>query len=248
MNLEPEVRLHRPMTMGCRFVIFLVAGILVAFAIEPAHATSNYEYARHEYALIHDGLAPNKLMSLASHGTGELGDEDFHVWLMSEPNHRRIMALPDISSRNNLDTAPDAYHAFWSEDARHVAVAFRTDRHEIGLKLYSIEGSQARPIGTPNLFKEVTSRDVADRDDRNGLILGIEWRRGGRFLLREYQTFIVSDAAFLGQLGAYGRVKEKLDDGKLYVEFAAEADCILEGNHYRVINLKPADPGQPPDW
>jgi hypothetical protein len=249
MNLEPEAGLRRPMSMVYRFVMLLAAATLVAFAIEPGHATSNYEYDKHEYALIRDGLAPNKLMSLASHGNGELGDEDFHVWLMSEPNHRRIMALPDISSHNNLDTAPDAYHAFWSADARHVAVAFRTDRHEIALKLYSIEGRRPRPIGTPNLFKEVTSRDVADRDDRHELILGIEWRRGNRILLREYQTFTVSDPAFLRLLGAYGRVKEKLDDGKLYVEFAAEADCILEGDHhYRVIDLRPADPDHPPDW
>jgi hypothetical protein len=237
------------MTMVCRFVISLAAAASVAFAIAPVRATSNYEYKKDEYALIRGGLAPNKRLSLASHGNGELGDEDFHVWLMSEPNHRRIMALPDISSRNNLDTDPDAYHALWSEDARHVAVAFRTDRHEIALKLYSIEGGQARPIGTPDLFKEVTSRDVADRDDRHELIAGIEWRRGNRILLREYQTFTVSDPAFLRLLGAYGRVKEKLDDGKLYVEFAAEADCVLEENHhYRVINLRPADPDHPPDW
>jgi hypothetical protein len=237
------------MTMVCRFVISLAAAVSVAFAIAPARATSNYEYKKDEYAPIRDGLAPNKLTSLASHGNGELGDEDFHVWLMSEPSHRRIMALPDIGSHNNLDTDPDAYHAFWSADARHVAVAFRTDRHEIALKLYSIEGGDARPIRTPNLFKEVTSRDVADRDERHELILGIEWRRGNRILLREYQTFVVSDPAFLKLLGAYRRVKEKFDGGKLYVEFSAEADCVLEENHhYRVINLRPADPDHPPDW
>jgi hypothetical protein len=236
------------MSMVSRIILSLTMAALVAFATVPAYATSNYEYKKDEYALIRDGLAPNKRMSLASHGTGELGDGDFHVWLMSEPAHRRIMALPGISSDNNLDTAPDAYRAFWSEDARQVAVAFRTDRHEVGLKLYGVEGSQARLIGTPNLFKEVTRRDVADRDDRHELISGIEWRRGNRILLREYQTFVVSDPAFLTLIGAYGRVKEKLDGGKLYVEFAAEADCILEGNHYRVIDLRPADPDHPPDW
>jgi hypothetical protein len=237
------------MTMAYRRFISLAAAIFVAFAVAPARATSNYEYAKGEYAPIQSGFAPNKHLSLASHGTGELGDDDFHVWLMSEPAHRRIMALPDIGADNNLDTAPDAYHAFWSEDARYVAVAFRTDRHEIGLNLYSIEGGKARLIGVPRMFKEVTSRDVVDRDGRHELVSRIEWRRGGRFLLKEYQTFVVSDPAFLRQLGAYGRVKEKLDDGKLYVEFAAEADCILEGNHhYRVIDLKPGNADQPPDW
>jgi len=227
----------------------LAAAILFASAIAPSRATSNHQYAKGEYAVIRDGLGPDKKISLASHGEGELGDGDFHVWLMSEPEHRPIMALPGISSDNNLDTAPDAYHAFWSEDARYVAIAFRTSRHEVALNLYRIEGGRARPLRAPSLFKEVTSRDVADRDDRRQLISAVEWRRGGRIRLREYQTFVVSDPAFLRLLGAYGRVKEKLDGGKLYVEFAAEANCVPDDDHrYRVIDLRPVNPDQPPDW
>lgn len=230
-------------------IVILIASILLAFAIAPSRATSNYEYARGEYAVIGAGLAPDKKMSLASHGEGELGDGDFHVWLMSEPGHRPIVALPDIGSDNNLDTAPDAYHAFWSEDGRRVAVAFRSSRHEVALNLYSIEEGRARLLRAPGLFREVTSRDVADRDGRRQIISAIEWRRGNRIVLREYQTFIVSDPAFLRLIGAYGRVKEKLDDGRLFVEFAAEADCRPNGKHgYRVINLRPANPDQPPEW
>lgn len=230
-------------------IVIVLASILVAFAIAPSRATSNYEYARGEYAVIRAGLAPDKKVSLASHGEGELGDRDFHVWLMSEPGHRPIMALPDIGSDNNLDTAPDAYHAFWSEDAGHVAVAFRSGRHEVALNVYSIERDRARLLRMPDLFKEVTSRDVADADDRRQLISAIEWRRGNRILLREYQTFIVSDPAFLRLIGAYGHVKEKLDGGRLFVEFAAEADCRPDGKHgYRVINLRPANPDRPPEW
>ena len=237
------------MGMIARIVILLATAILFAVAIASSRATSNYEYAKDEYAIIRDGLAPTRKLSLASHGEGELGGEGFHVWLMSEPSHRRLIALPNIGSDNNLDTAADAYHALWSQDARHVAVAFRTDRHQVALNLYRIEDGHAEPLGAPDLFKEVTSRDVADRDGRRQLISGIEWRRGNRILLREYQTFVVSDPAFLRLLGAYGRVKEKLDGGKLFVEFAAEADCLLDRNlRYRVINLRPANPEQPPGW
>lgn len=230
-------------------IAIVAAIVLFACATVPSRATSNHQYAKDEYAVIRDGLAPDKKMSLAAHGDGELGDGDFHVWLMSEPEHRKVMALPDIGSENNLDTAPDAYHAFWSEDARHVAIAFRSSRHEVALNLYSIEGGRARPLHAPGLFKEVTGRDVADRDDRRQLISGIEWRRGGRVRLREYQTFVVSDPAFLRPLGSYGRVKEKLDGGRLFVEFAAEADCVLDGNgRYRVVDLRPANPDRPPEW
>ncbi|SRR5579871_2736382 len=247
MSLEPKAGVGRPKTM--RPCIVISAAMLVALAALPSRATSNHEYRQDEYAIIREGLAPDKKLSLASHGEGELGDDDFHVWLMSEPSHRKLMALPDIGAANNLDTAPDAYHAHWSEDARHVAVVFRTSRHELALNLYRVDGRRARPLRAPNLFKEVTSRDVADRDDRRQLISGIEWRRANRIRLREYQTFVVSDPAFVRLLGAYGRVKEKLDGGKLFVEFAAEADCVPDGNHgYRVIDLRPANPDQPPEW
>ena len=248
MNVEPEARVLRQTGMIPRIVMF-AAAVLVALAISPSRATSNHEYAKDEYAVIREGLAPNKKMSLASHGEGELGDGNFHVWLMSEPEHRKIMALPGIGSDNNLDTAADAYHAFWSKDARHVAIAFRTSRHEVALNLYSVEGGRARPIRAPSLFKEVTSRDVADQDDLRRLVSWIKWRRGNRILLREDRTFVVSDPAFLRLLGAYGRVKEKLDDGRLFVEFAAEAECRPDGHHgYRVIDLRPGNPDQPPEW
>ncbi len=82
-----------------------------------AQATSNHEYAKGEYAIVSDGLAPSKQVSLAARGEGELGDGDFHIWLMAEPAHRRIAALGGISSDNILDTAADAFHAFWSEDS-----------------------------------------------------------------------------------------------------------------------------------
>ena len=232
-----------------RSILLFSLAAWVAFAGAIAHATSNHEYGKDEYAIIRDGLAPDRQMSLASHGEGELGDGNFHVWLMAEPTHRRIVALPDISPDNNLDTAPDAYHAVWSKDAGRVSVAFRTSRHEVELNLYSIEGSRVREISGPSLFKEVTGREVADRDGVSQSISAVEWRGGNRFVLREFRSFVTSDPAFLRLLGAYGHVAEKLDGGKLYVQFAAEADCLLlPGNHTRVIDLRPANPEQPPDW
>ena len=81
----------------------MLLAIAACLALAPAGATSNHEYAKGEYAVIRDGLAPNKQLSLASHGDGELGDDHFHVWLMSEPAHRKLVALDDISDDNNLD-------------------------------------------------------------------------------------------------------------------------------------------------
>jgi hypothetical protein len=85
--------------------------------------------------------AVSLLRSLASHGEGQDGAENFHVWLMAEPAHRKIMALDNVSEANNLDTAADSYHAFWSKDSRRVAVTFRRDRHQAQFNLYRVEKS-----------------------------------------------------------------------------------------------------------
>jgi hypothetical protein len=227
---------------------FAVAACL-ALSIMAARATSNHEYAKGEYAIIRGGLAPNKQLSLASHGEGELGDENFRVWLMAEPAHHRVIKLDDISSENNLDTDPDAYHAFWSNDSEHVGVAFRSSRHEVKLNLYRIENRRAHLIAGPNLFKEVTSREVADGDGLRTHNAIVEWHGGNRFLFREALSFVVSDDHLAKLLGAYGSVTEKMDGGKLYIEFFANAECeLLPGDRVRVIDLKPGKHGDADNW
>ena len=82
----------------------LVTFGLLLLAVAPVRATDSYQYARDEYAIISDGLAPNKRLSLASHGEGEDGDTNFHVWLMAEPRPtakfcRAITTASSISGR-----------------------------------------------------------------------------------------------------------------------------------------------------
>src|ERR1700759_134864 len=149
--------------------------IAACLALAPAGATSNHQYAKGEYGVIRDGLAPNKQLSLASHGEGELGDDHFHVWLMAEPAHRKLVALDSIGDDNNLDTAPEAYHGFWSKDSRRVGVAFRSSRHEVTLNLYRIEGRHGYLIKSPDLFNEATGREVADDDGLRQRISMVEW-------------------------------------------------------------------------
>jgi hypothetical protein len=231
--------LRRPTIMKINRILPALLAPLFLFAAMPAHATSEHEYSKGEYAIIRDGLAPNKEMSLASHGDGDGGRDNFHVWLMAEPAHRRIMALDDISSSNNLDTAPDAYHAAWSADSRHVAVSFRSDRHELQLNLYTIESRRPRLVSGPSLFRDVTGRDVDAQDDLRESVAEIEWRGPKRFVLRERRLFLTRDAGFARQLGSYGKETDKSDDGRIFVEFSAEADCMLvSGRRYRIVDLR----------
>src|SRR3979411_1771788 len=143
----------------CHILPAILAAIL-AFTALPARATSEHDYAKDEYAIIGTGRAPNKQMSLAAHGDGDGGRDSFHIWVMAEPAHRKIAALDDINSGNNLDTGPDAYHAGWSEASRHVGVYFRTDRHAAQLNLYHVENRRAHLVSGPSLFKDLTSREA----------------------------------------------------------------------------------------
>jgi len=220
----------------------LLAAIL-ALAVTPARATDEHDYARDEYAIIRDGLAPSKQLSLASHADPESDGHgighNFHVWLMAEPAHRKLARLPGIGPKAFLDTGPNAYRAFWSADSRHVAVNFRSDRHVLELNLYAIEGRRARLISGPSLFKDVTSRDVGRDDSSWRNVAWITWTGPRRFVLRENRLFQPSDPGFARMLGPWGKVTGKLVDGRELIEFAAEADCVLvAGNRYRIVDLR----------
>src|SRR5882757_3491079 len=115
---EPPAAPDRRTQMKSIRTLFAALAAFLALAAAPACATDEHDYARDEYAIIRDGLAPNRQMSLASHadpesdghGTGH----NFHVWLMAEPAHRKLARLPDIGPNALLDTGPNAYRTYWS--------------------------------------------------------------------------------------------------------------------------------------
>jgi hypothetical protein len=216
----------------------LIALLLMSGAM-PARATSERDYAKDEYGIIGEGLSPDGHWSLAAHGDGDGGHDHFHVWLMAEPAHRRIMRLDDISSKNNLDTAPAAYHASWSPDSRHVAVSFRFDRHGLQLNLYAIEDRRAVLLETPDLFREVMSRRIIREDGVRRSIVQLGWKGPRRFLLQQGHLFNADDAGLARKLGRFGAAKGPPVDGKNMVEFAAEADgVLLPGHRARVTDLR----------
>lgn len=223
--------------------------VLACLAVAPAGATSEHNYGRNEYLVVQNGLAPNKQLSVAAHGEGEGGHDAFRVWLMAEPAHRKIAALADISEDNNLDTDPSAYHAFWSKDSRHVGIGFRSSRHEITLNLYNVDGRSARLLVGPSLFHEATGRDVKDEDGLRTVNSVVEWHDGNRFRLREVRSFVADDDSVAKLAGKYGRVSEKLPEGRLVIQFSADSECeILPDDRYRVVNLQPGKPGDGDDF
>jgi hypothetical protein len=220
-------------------IISAMLAALLALEIAPASATDTHDYAKDEYAIIRDGLSPDRQKSLATHGDGDGGSDNFHVWLMAEPAHRKIAVLDGIGSKNNLDTGPNAYHAFWSPDSRHAAVWFRSGRHIAELNLYKIEGRRAHSVAGRSLFRDASGRDIGGVDDERESFSQIAWLTPNRFLLKEHRLFLTKDAGFAGRLGAYAKVTDKTDDGRVFVRFSAEADCLLSpDNRYRIVDLR----------
>ena len=235
--------------MNFRQSLWATLALSVVFAASAARATdNNYAYGKNEYAMIRGGLAPNGAISLAAHGEGVFGDGDFHIWLMAEPAHRKIAALDGIGSDNNLDTGPNAYRAQWSANSRRVAVSFRSELHVTRLNLYTIENRRAHPISGPTLFRQVTGSDVDPQWDMRPSTPELTWKGPDRFVLRERRRFMTSEADFAGKLGAYGKLLDKLDDGKFWVEFSAEADCEVAGKGYRIVDIRVGKFGDAKSW
>jgi len=205
-----------------------VLALLLAFAVSPAFATAEHKYAKNEYAIILGGRAPNGKLSVAAHGEGDAGSENFRLSLMAEPGHRKLMTLDSVNDDNILDSAPDAFHAAWSADSRTVAVSFRSERHIVTLNIYAVDGARAKLLNGPDLFRDVTGRavDGANDLDMRSSIPQFTWLAPRRFHLTDYRVFVADDTKLADKLGPLGKASKR-DGGGNTIEFSAEADGEL---------------------
>ena len=219
----------------------VTAVVLALAAISPAGATAEHKYGKREFATILGGRAPNGKVSIAAHGDGDSGNEGFQLYLMAEPGHKKLMALPNVNEDNILDTAPDAFHAAWSKDSRLAAVTFRSERHIVTLNLYAVDGKSAQLIDPPDLFRDMTGKGIdrkTDGDMRTS-VPALTWKAASRFHLTDYRVFVLDDAALADKLGKFGKVT-KTDDGRYTIQFSAEADGeVLPGNKIRMDQPQP---------
>jgi hypothetical protein len=172
-----------------RLVIALTASacMIQVCGPAPAYATANHDYKKNEYPILASGSAPNKLLSIASHGGGELGNDHFHLYLMAEPTHKIIARLESIGPDNVLDTAPEAFHAQWSADSRHIAVLFRFDRHFVAMLLYEIRNLRPHLLSGPELLDQVTKKAAVSAKDYRlrSSVVEFSWLSPTRFALKE---------------------------------------------------------------
>jgi hypothetical protein len=122
--------------------------LLVVFSAVPLlKATSNYQYKPDEYVVVSAGRAPSGQYSIAAHGEGELGIDNFHLYLMNAQTGKVISVLEEV--KDPLDTGADAFHAKWSGDSRQVTITYRVDRRESVSVRYRIDNGRAILVSGP---------------------------------------------------------------------------------------------------
>jgi len=222
--------------------ILATCGTLI-LGLAAAQATSTYDYKPHEYALIDGGLAPNKRFSIAANGYGS-----FHVYLMAEPAHKAIAALPSIDNNAILDTGPSAYHAVWSPDSRHVAMHFRSDRHVLTMLLYEIRDGRPHLLDTPSLFGVATKLpDSSDDFEVRSDVTYLTWLSPTTCALKEQRTLEIKAPGLPEKLGPYGKPYAEApgsgadnQPAQHFIDFSAEATCqVMPGRGYHILDLKP---------
>ena len=131
----------------------LLFASLLLLPITPARATWNYQYGKDEYVTIANGISPDGKIAITAHGSGELGDENFHLYLTDVGTGKKIGPLTEITEF--LDTAGPAFGAQWSVDGQQVTIVWRVDRHEpLKAISYRIAGRRAQKITGPFNVKD----------------------------------------------------------------------------------------------
>src|SRR6266850_3199339 len=99
---------------------FLVLALAMLLGTSSARATSNYEYGPDEYVTITKGISPDGKIAITAHGSGELGEENFHLYLTDAGTGKKIGPLEEI--QYFLNTAANKYAAQWSNDGQEVTI------------------------------------------------------------------------------------------------------------------------------
>src|SRR6266511_2889702 len=243
------------------------AAIAIALSlafVAHAGATATYDYKPGEFLVIDGGTSPDKKFSIV---TGENKAGEFGVYLRDAHTKKLIGQLEEVAT--GLDSAPDAYHAHWASDSKHVGITSLADRHWADNAIYRIENRRAYPVKTPELLCHAVPEFCQLTKELGGAltedqiyaedILGkpwkvrqnssysaiVKWISPTRFVVSEESQWQVKERNPSATIGQYGEA-EKLEDesdesAALYhVSFDAEGECeLLPADKTRVLNTQP---------
>jgi hypothetical protein len=101
--------------------------VLLLLGVAEAGATANHQYGTDEYDTIMRGISPDGKWAITTHGGGDLGYDNFHVYLTDNVTGKKIGPLEEITG--TLDTGAVAFCADWSADSTQVTIIYRISRH-----------------------------------------------------------------------------------------------------------------------
>ena len=239
----------------------IATSALILVLVSQADATADHDYKPGEFLIVHGGTSPDKKFFIVA-GDNKTGE--FGVYLRDGQTKKLIGKLEEVAT--DLDSAPDAYHAHWAPDSKHVGVSSRADRHLTRNVIYRIENRRAYVVETPQLMcpavpdfcglqKELGGAITLDRQDyydvpwkvrqNESYSEIVKWISPTRFVVSEESQWQVKERDPSATLGQYGEVEksehEREESANLYfVWFDAEGECeLLPSDKARVLSTHP---------
>jgi hypothetical protein len=241
------------------------AAIALSLAfVAHAGATATYDYKPGEFLVIDGGTSPDKKFSIVA---GESKSGDFGIYLKDAQTKKLIGQLEEVAT--GLDSAPDAYHAHWAPDSKHVGITSRADRHWADNAIYRIENRRAYPVKTPELLCHAVPEFCQLTKELGGALTSdeiyadygtpkpwkvrqnssyssiVKWISPTRFVVSEESQWQVKERDPSGTLGQYGEAEKSEDESDesaalYHVWFDAEGECeLLPADKTRVLSTKP---------
>jgi hypothetical protein len=212
--------------------------LLVVLCARPAVGTDNYSYKSGEFAIISGGRSPDGRWSIASHGGGEYGYENFDLYLMREPAHEKLVAL---GIRDYLDTGPLSIVARWAPDSRHVAVLNRSDRHVLDLRIFRVANRKVQSIKVPALVDVISHAHLKPNVHHElfSRYYLVTWEKPNRLILQEMDTLDASEPIFSTGIEPYLTL-DRLGSERTFTNFSGQAVCeITPKGELRTLSVKP---------
>ena len=254
---------HPMRQIRSRTIAAAAIALSLAF-VAHAGATATYDYKPGQFLVIEGGASPYKKFSIV---TGENKAGEFGAYLRDAHTKKLIGQLEEVAT--GLDCAPEAYHAHWAPDSKHVGITSRADRHWADNAIYRIENRRAYPVKTPELlchavpeFCQLTkelggalTEDQIYAEDTVGKPWKVhqnssyskivKWISPTRFVVSEESQWQVKErdpSATICQYGEAEKLEEESDESAAlyHVSFDAEGECeLLPGDKSRVLSTQP---------
>ena len=209
------------------FLIWLLFGVpITSWGIAEWHGQPG------EYLAVENGLAPNRRLAIVAHedNTGKFG-----LFLQNRETQRPVAEVAIVLEP--LDTAPEAFHAEWAPDSRHVAIWHRIDTKLNQLVLYRVDAQRAYSITGESLLRVLSPElgAIENRVDRG--FQSLKWLSSTRFLLHADGVIPKASARITRLLGRFGQVVAGKPDS---VRFSINGECELASDdRYRVLGVTP---------